>query len=43
VPTVRTVGDKVAGIAAIVGSEIVLQVQKVEATYAAARGRRSST
>jgi hypothetical protein len=34
VDTVRTAGQKIAGIAAIVGGEIVPQVQKVQASYA---------
>jgi hypothetical protein len=39
VNTMRTVGEKVTGIAAIVSNEIVPQVQKVEASYATVASR----
>jgi hypothetical protein len=39
VGTLRVAGEKVAGIAAIIGNEIVPQVQKVEASYATVASR----
>jgi hypothetical protein len=43
VDVMRTVGQKIDGIAAIVGSEIVPQVHKVQASYAALAGQAEQT